>query len=272
MLLLVMGASLLAQTTDEKCSSNCCEKPVKAMKKVELIAHRGESASAPENTLSSFRRAWEVNADGIEMDIQLSKDGKVMVIHDSNTERVSGQSYVVKETTLEEMRKLDVGSFKDSVFKDERIPVLDEVLATIPEGKKAVIELKSGMDVLPGMEKIVRQSGKQGQIVFIAFDWKTIVEAKKMFPEIPCYWLSSKKELLNDKMNEAVTAGLDGLDLQFSVIDEGLMKKAGELKLGIIAWTVDDPAEAKRLIDLGVIGITTNSTLSLRTKLSEMAK
>ena len=231
---------------------------------VSFIAHRGESGSAPENTLAAFRMAWEVNADAVELDIHLSKDNRIMVIHDGNTLRTSGQNLVIKDTNSEDLRKIDVGILKDSTFKDERIPFLEEVINTIPPGRKIIIEIKSGADVLPWLEKVVAQSGKKDQLVFISFDWQVIVDAKAIFPENPCYWLSSKKEVLYDKMNEAAAAGLDGLDLQFSVIDEELMDKARQLHLDIMAWTVDNPEEAKRLIGLGVTGITTNRSSWLR--------
>jgi glycerophosphoryl diester phosphodiesterase len=235
----------------------------------EFIAHRGESGMAPENTLAAFRLAWELNADAVELDIHLSKDNRIMVIHDANTKRTSGEDYSVKNTESDMLRTLDVGLFKDSAFKGERIPFLDEAIRIIPPGKKLVIEIKSGADIMPWLGKVVRASKKEDQLVFIAFDWQVILEARKMFPANPCYWLSSNKKETIEKLDEAAAAGLDGLDLHFLVIDEELMHEAGNLNLEIMAWTVDNPVEAKRLSKLGVKSITTNRTAWLRSQMTE---
>src|SRR4030042_6528931 len=88
---------------------------------VEIIAHRGASYLAPENTVASSMLAWELCSDAVEVDIYLSKDNRIMCIHDSNTKRTSGQDYVVKETDSGVLRKLDVGLFKDSKYKGEKI-------------------------------------------------------------------------------------------------------------------------------------------------------
>ncbi|MBN1789216.1 MAG: hypothetical protein JW830_01880 [Bacteroidales bacterium] len=236
---------------------------------ISYIAHRGESGSAPENTLAAFRLAWERNADAVELDIHLSKDNRIMVIHDANTKRTSAEDYSVKDTESDILRTLDVGLFKDSAFKGERIPFLEEAIRIIPPGKKLVVEIKSGSDVLPWLGKVVKASKKEDQLVFIAFDWQVILEARKMFPDNPCYWLSSNKKETMEKLDEAAAAGLDGLDLHFLVIDEALMQEAGNLNLEIMAWTVDNPVEAKRLSDMGVKSITTNHTAWLRSQMAE---
>jgi glycerophosphoryl diester phosphodiesterase len=235
---------------------------------VSFIAHRGESGTAPENTLAAFQLAWELKADAVELDIYLSKDNRIMVIHDANTKRTSGQDYLVKETDSEILRKLDVGLFKDSKYKGEKIPFLEEAIQSIPSGKTLVVEIKSGPDVLPWLEKVVKESGKINQLVFIAFDWQVIVSVKKMFPDNRCYWLSSDKKKVMARMDQIVTAHLDGLDLHYSIIDKQIMNRAKHLNLEIIAWTVDDPVEASRLISLGVKGITTNRTQWLRSQLN----
>lgn len=230
----------------------------------DFIAHRGESGTAPENTLAAIRLAWDLNADAAELDIQLSKDNRIVVIHDGDTKRTGGQMYVVKDTPSDVMRTLDVGVFKGEAYKGEKIPFLEEVLETIPPGRELVIELKSGADVLPFLEKTVAASAFKKQLVFIGFDFEAIAEAKKLFPENRCYWLSANRKETLEKLDAVAAAGLDGVDLHFIVIDKVLMDRANALKLDVIAWTVDDPLQAKRLIDLGVSGITTNRSAWLR--------
>ena len=173
---------------------------------------------------------------------------------------------MVKDTPSEALRRLDVGSFKSAAYKGEKIPFLEEVIATIPPGRELVIELKSGADVLPVLQDMVSASDKKKQLVFIGFDFDAIAAAKKMFPENRCYWLSDNRKETLDKLEAVAAARLDGVDLHFLIIDKEVMDKAKALNLGVIAWTVDDPAQAKRLIALGVSGITTNRSAWLRAK------
>src|SRR3954451_4899727 len=110
-----------------------------------LIAHRGESQLAPENTLAAFQLAWSSNDDAIEMDVHLTSDGRVVVCHDDDTVRTTGgrAKCVIRDSTADELRTLDVGSWKDPRYAGERIPLLAEVLSTMPAGKRAFVELKA---------------------------------------------------------------------------------------------------------------------------------
>jgi glycerophosphoryl diester phosphodiesterase len=237
---------------------------------VSFIAHRGASFLAPENTLASDKLAWELNSDAVELDIHLSKDKKLMVIHDSNTKRTSGQDFQVKETSSKILRKLDVGSFKDEKYKGEKIPFLNEIIETVPAGKKLVVELKSGSNVLPKLKSVVKKCGKQSQLIFICFDSQTILKAKQIFPKIPCYWLCGKKEDLLKNIKSIADSGLEGVDLNYSIIDEEVMGLARSLKLDVIAYTVNDPAIAKKLIGLGVKGITTDRIEMLKDQVNKL--
>jgi len=223
-----------------------------------IIAHRGASSIAPENTLVSAKKGWELGADAVECDVHLSKDNRVMVIHDKNTKRTTGESYDVAETVSDTLRMLDAGSFKDEEYKGEKIPFLEELIAAIPDGRKLVVEIKSDEQIIPYIRDIVRASGKQDQIVFIAFDLTTIVETKMYLPGNQCYWLCAFKGKAKKGMVKAARAGLDGVNLRYGIIDEKIMEKAGEYKLEVLTWTLDKPEKAKELIGLGVTGITTN--------------
>lgn len=240
-----------------------------AYSQVQYIAHRGESSLAPENTLAAFKLAWEHNADGAELDIHLSKDHRIMVIHDANTKRTTGKDFEIKSLKSTYLRKLDAGSLKDSAFRNEKIPFLEEVIKTIPPGKKLFVEIKCSAEILPWLKKLIQKCDKKDRLVFIGFDWQTIVDAKHVFPENRCYWLCSNKKELLERMDKATSEGLNGLDLYSPIIDEDLMNKARQMKLDVLAWTVDDSKEAKRLIDLGVKGITTNRTSWLKSQLNE---
>ena len=226
---------------------------------VQYIGHRGASFDAPENTVASAKLAWEMGADAVEADIYLAKDNRIMVIHDSETKRTChGKNYTIKDTPSILLRDLDAGIWKGENFKGEKIPFISEIIETVPKGKKLVIEIKCSEDVLPFLRKVVEKSGKETSLIFISFDWEVILKTKEEFPGNPCYWLSGTKNGLRKRMEQAVTAGLTGVDLKSSVIDEEVMAWAKELKLDVVAYTVDDPKEAKRLIALGVDKITTN--------------
>lgn len=122
----------------------------------EIVAHRGASFDAPENTLSAFRLAWKLNADVIEGDFYLTKDEQIVCIHDKTTKRVAPKqtSLTIARSTLAELRALDVGSWKHPRFANERIPLLEEVLATVPEGKRIFVEIKCGPEIIPHLKTV----------------------------------------------------------------------------------------------------------------------
>jgi glycerophosphoryl diester phosphodiesterase len=225
---------------------------------VEIIAHRGASYDAPENTVAAAKLAWELDADAVECDIHLSGDGRIMVCHDAGTKRTSGKELTIKTTSSSDLRKLDAGSFKNVSYSGEKIPYLEEIIATVPAGKELVVEIKCGLEVLPELKKVISGSPKDKNFVFIAFDFNTISETKKVFPENSCYWLCSNPELLKKNIGLVKDAGLEGLSLSYNVINEDVAKQINALKLELFTWTVDNPDEARRLIALGVKGITTN--------------
>ncbi|NQU55020.1 MAG: glycerophosphodiester phosphodiesterase [Bacteroidetes bacterium] len=236
-----------------------------------FIAHRGASHLAPENTVASAKLAWELGADAVEIDVYLSKDNRVMVIHDKNTKRTcSGKKNLeIKDNPSMLLRDLDAGIWKGEEFKGEKIPFLKEIIETVPDGKTLVVEIKCGSEILPALKRSVEKFEKSKQIVFICFDWKTILDTQKEFPDYKCYWLSSSKSGLNKKMEEAAEKGLAGVNLKYSIIDEAVVAMAEENNLEVLTWTVDDANEAKRLTEIGVVGITTNRPKWLK---EEMAK
>lgn len=235
--------------------------------KIEIIGHRGASYIAPENTVASANLAWKMGADAVECDIYLSADGKIMASHDANTRRMSGRNFVIKETSSEELRKLDVGGIKSEIYKGEKMPFLDELIKTVPQGKELVVEVKCGPEVIPGLKKTVSAASKEIKFTFIAFDFSTISQVKNSFPVNPCYWLCSDNALFRKNIGQVKEAGLDGVSLSSIIIDGKVAEKVKAEGLELFAWTVDDPAEAKRLVKLGVRGITSNRPDLIREQL-----
>lgn len=247
---------------------------------VELVAHRGESADAPENSMAAFRLAWERKVPAIELDVHLSKDGVLAVCHDADTKRTTGVAKKIKETNWDELKTLDVGSWKAAKWSEERMPRLEEALATIPSGARCFIEVKVGAEAVPALVKAVRQSGKKPeQLVVISFQADAVAEAKRQLPELKAYYLASFKQ---DKETKAWTPSIeeliakakeikaDGLDLAAKgPLDRALIQQIKDAGLEIFVWTVDDPKEARRLIDAGVGAVTTNKAEWLKEQLGQ---
>ena len=243
-------------------------------KSVEIIAHRGASYLAPENTMASVMLGWEKGAD-VEVDVHLSKDNRILVIHDSSTKRTGEIDLTVKEATSQELRKLDVGRFKSEEYAGEQIPFLADIIETIPPGRKLYVEIKCEKEVLPILRKLIIESGKMSQIVIIGFDLETVAMSRELI-DVPTYWLKGTEK---DKETEewiphdpelvqiANNKCLDGLDVHYAGVTKDFMDavKASAQKLYI--WTVDEPEEAIRLVKLGVDGITTNRPAWLRKQL-----
>lgn len=247
-------------------------------KSVEIIAHRGASHLAPENTMASVMLGWEKGAD-VEVDIYLSADNRIVVIHDSTTKRTGGTELKVKEATSRELRKLDVGRFKAEEFTGEQIPFLAEVIETIPPGRKLYVEIKSGKEILPFLQELLVDSGKMSQIVIIGFDLDTVTMSRKLI-DVPTYWLKgtakdkeTKEWIPHDlqMIRVAEDNGLDGVDVHYAGVTKEFTDAARSAGQKLYVWTVDDPAEAARLVKLGVAGITTNRPGWLREQLKKTA-
>ena len=236
--------------------------------KVEVIAHRGFSYVAPENTLVAMREAYKTGADGVELDIHLTADRKVILSHDETTSRTTGgTSMVIAETSASALQKLDVGSWKNAKFAGEKMPLLEEMLAELPKGVRAFVEFKSGGDGAVEVRDVVEKSGKRGQVTFISFGLDTITEVKRTMPDRPAYWLrGTEKDKETGKViphgpeliRQAKERGLDGLDLNYGGITAEFVKEAKAAGLEVHAWTVNNADEAARLRDIGVDSITTD--------------
>jgi glycerophosphoryl diester phosphodiesterase len=245
-----------------------------------IIGHRGASHAAPENTLAAFRLAWRQGADGVEGDFHLSADKKIVCIHDEDTERVAGVKHVVKETRFADLRKLDVGAWKSPRWVGERIPTLEEVLATVPRGKLMFVELKCGPEIVAPLAEILAVATVPArQIIVISFDAETIAECERRMPELKSYWLTSYKQ---DDDAWRPTAS-EVVDTMRRIRSDGLGSKAvpeyfdaqflDRLRSGGVqdfhVWTVDDPEIARTYRSLGAWSITTNRPRMLRRELAE---
>lgn len=234
-----------------------------------LIAHRGASFEAPENTLAAIRRAWEQGAKAVEVDIHLTADKRVVLIHDADTLRVSGVKKIISQTTLEDLKQLDVGKYKGDQFRNEPIPELKEALQTLPADGKLLIEIKCGPEVLPFLKTVLSEAGvSNNQIELIAFNGKTLAQSKQLMPYYKHLWLLDldyrrffiaypfyKKRLIRLAQKQ----GFDGVNVWAGkVLNQKFISAFHQAGLKVYCWTVNDVAHAQKLQHSGIDALTTD--------------
>lgn len=250
-----------------------------------IVAHRGASYDAPENTLAAFNLAFKQGADGVEGDFYLSSDGEIVCIHDGDTQRTAGVKHVISKTPLKVLRTLDVGSWKNEKYRGERIPTFAEVAETIPADKKFIIELKTGPEIVAPLKAALAKTDLENdQILIICFNEKTVAECKRLLPDLKCHWLTGYKQdeksgewtpSLADVIATLERSHADGLGTQalMKYVDaEFLESLCDEGHCEFHVWTVDDPKVAEYYRELKPWGITTNRPAFIREKLKAAEK
>jgi glycerophosphoryl diester phosphodiesterase len=241
---------------------------------MEIIAHRGASHEAPENTVAAARLAWAEGADALEFDVHLTRDRQLVVIHDEDLNRVAGIPLRVSEAMWSDLRGHDVGRWKHDRFAGEKLPALDDMFATVPAGKRVFIELKGGgpaaADALAA--SLAHQSNvKAAQLVVIAFDLAVAKAAKRARSDWAVCWIVAHESAPGGPtLGEIIAkaAGLDGIDFDVAwPLDAAAVRRIHDTRLKCYVWTVDDQAVARRLVAAGVDGITTNRPGRLRREL-----
>lgn len=232
-------------------------------KKFLIIAHRGASSIAPENTLKAFKKAIELKADCIEFDIHKSKDGEIVIMHDANTYRTTGHYGSVKEMTLEELRQLDCGD-------GEKIPTLRE-LVRLAKGK---IGLNCEVKVRGIAEQIIKILNEEDSLkttIISSFKHDILLKIQKLEPRIKLAsleptktgwirsWISRRK-LIRVAINNKFYA----INPFFKLVNRNFIAKTHNNNLKIFPWTVNSDSAIKKLINLGVNGIITNDVEKVR--------
>lgn len=244
-----------------------------------VIAHRGASAVAPENTLAAVEQAWKEGADGLECDVRLTADCRVVCIHDADTERVGDRNFVVEAHTYEGLEQVDVGAFKSDAYTGERVPLLSEWLTDVPAGKRLLIELKTGEEILsPLFDVLDAAEVGMAQVVVIVFDTDMVRALKTRRPELAVYWLidvqsnwlGKSKLKLDDVLQTAKELQCEGLGLRcHSGIHREMVQAILDTGLELNIWTVDDPIDARRYADFGVTSISSNRPQDMRDAMEE---
>ncbi len=231
-----------------------------------IIAHRGDSAHRPENTLASFASALEVGARLVELDVRLTRDGTPVILHDATLDRTTTGTGPVREHTLSEVRAVSAGypQLFASAFASERIPTLAEGLGLLRGRAKVMIEIKeesSGSDPEDGVEARtlaeVRRAGMVGEVAFLSFEARALERLREQAPEIP------RGHLFYRASPDAIVQGARRVGCDIVMPEKGMLTDdlrarvtAAGLKLG--TWVVDDPEELHALARFDLYGVASN--------------
>jgi len=258
------------------------------MKKPLIIAHRGASALAPENTLAAFKKAIDDGAEGVEFDVRLSKDGAVVVFHDATLARLSDRKNLVSSLSVEELQKIDVGSWfnkrrphdRAEDFSGERIPTLRQLLEFLKDFTGLIyIELKCRESEVEKLAKavceVISGSPLLPNIIVKSFQLEAIPHIRRHCPKVKTAALFAPKImtiLRKEKrlINIAHELGAEMVSVHFSLATRKLMKKAAKKNLSVTIWTADNPRWVKRAFDLGLFAVITNNPANLLAKRAEI--
>lgn len=231
-----------------------------------VIAHRGASALAPENTIAAFERALADGADAIELDVHLSRDGHPVVVHDFTLERTAGAASPVSELTVRELKRLDVGAWRGPAWRGQRIQTLAEVLERFRGRTRFWVELRAGSSVYPDIEAkavgALQLSGTVDDAVLLSWDPGVLVAARALDHALPLGLLVAQAPV-------APPAGVPATAVcpAVEVADAEGIGRVRAAGLGCYVWTVNDADTMERLVGWGASGIITDRPDLARTRL-----
>lgn len=227
-----------------------------------IYAHRGASGYAPENTLRAFQKAADLRAHGVELDVQLTRDGQVVVIHDETIDRVTGKHGYVADFTYEELQQFPIVHAVNADGTD-RIPLLRDVLKLLKQhGLKLNIELKNSDNLYPGMEekciRLVDECGMTADAMYSSFNHNSLLKVKALLPQAKCGILYDCRMIM--PWDYAKHHGLDALHTEFHelLLDESFVRQAHACGVEVNPWTVNKKEDLQAVIAAGADRIITN--------------
>lgn len=229
---------------------------------MKVIAHRGASGYAPENTLAAFKKAIDVNCDGIEFDVQMTMDGEIIVCHDYSVDRTTNGSGYIKNLTLKEIKDLDAGSWFDKRFKGERIPTLEEVFKIIPPGILMNIEIKNlaleRRDIEQKVVDLILKYNRIDDVIISSFDHLSLKTVREINKDIKIGVLTYA--YLLDAINYIKSHEFDAYSIHPSeeYLNKSLIKEAHDNGYKVFSYTVNDREIADIFKNMGVDAIITN--------------
>ncbi len=228
------------------------------------VAHRGFSAVAPENTVSSILAAIEVGAQGCEFDLYRSKDGVVYLNHDLNLKRVTGLDKTAPEATFDELRQLDFGAWKGEEFKGEKLTTFDEALALLKfTGTRPVVEVADDGFEAEVVESLRRFDFIETAIV-IDFSEERVKKMRALEPKLCVGWLTgllrneTRRQCAERIIKTLKDINTNVVDVHFAAVDAEFLQILNDAGIRVMCWTVDDPADIRRMVDLGVESVTSD--------------
>lgn len=237
-----------------------------------IIGHRGASAVAPENTLAAFIQAANDQADGIEFDVKLTRDHQIIIMHDATVDRTTNGKGKVAQFKLADIRELDAGSHFSQEFKDEKVPLLTEVLESIPGDMIVNIELTNYTTPLDGLAEktahLIKRLNFQDRVIFSSFNPFNLWRTRRILPsaEVAVLALPGSAGAINRSWLGRLFAP-QFINPYYSDINQSSIEKQHGMNRKVIAWTVNDVEEMIRLFTLGVDGIITDNPGQVRTVL-----
>jgi glycerophosphoryl diester phosphodiesterase len=241
------------------------------MRKPWIIAHRGASGHAPENTQAAFERAVQLGAGFIETDLHLTRDAQFVAIHDAALERTTNGRGSVRDFTLAELRRLDAGKWFDREYMGQRIPTLDEVLE-FARKNDVIFYLEVKYDAAWGMHHslvaALQKAENAARTIVISFDQTTLAALRRVDASIMMGFLADEPG--TDYVKDALELGARQLCPQAALVTQELVERAHGADLQVATWTVDDAEEMRRVIATGVDGIMTNFPDRLRAVIEDM--
>lgn len=238
---------------------------------VAVIAHRGDSQNAPENTLAAFLAAREGGAELIEFDVHLSADGDVMVIHDDKVDRTTDGRGEVRLLRTAELRELSAGAWFADRYAGEQIPLLDEVLDLCRGHAVPMIEVKVKRKRAPDagqrIAALLRRHGMVEKAIVICRELERVVELREASPATPLSTLTITKRQARAALR---TSGVSGVDCYWKSLSQSLVHELRQASLFLTPWTVNRPRDWERLIMIGCEGIITDCPLLMRDRLESL--
>ena len=241
---------------------------IQTQDKLIVAAHRGAAGKAPENTLASVRLAIDDGADWVEIDVQESADGEVVVIHDSDLMKLAGVDLNIWDGTRQQLQDIDVGSWFSPEFSKQRIPTLVEVLETARGKSGVVIELKyygHDQQLEQRVVDIVEQTGMTDSVAVMSLKYDGIQKIRALRPDWPIGLLSLKA------IGNLASLDTDFLAVSTGMANSGFIRRAHKAGKQVFVWTVNDPVAMSRMMTLGVDGIITDEPAMAREVLAERA-
>jgi len=241
------------------------------MRRPWIIAHRGASAHAPENTMAAFQRALELGAPFIETDLHLTRDARFVAIHDKTLQRTTNGQGAVQDHMLADLRKLDAGLWFDRRFSGERIPTLEEVLAFGRE-HDMVFYLEIKYDAAWGMHHALvaalQAANASARTTVISFDPRTLRSVRELDASIMVGLLSERDE--GDLVETALEIGARQICPRHDAMTRALVDRAHESGLHVVTWTVNEQTEMHAAIAAGVDGVVTDVPDRLRALIEDL--